>query len=142
MLIFLSTDCDNSDDLAKRADVALRLTGKPLIKGIKKKESGAPYCDNYYISVTHTDGVVMLALSDKPVGIDAEKSDRKVSETMKDIFNWTAYEAKCKLSGDGIKLSEVRAGGDYTDGVSFHTFLRGYVLAIAGGDKDLFVVCV
>ena len=142
MLIFLSTDCDNSDDLAKRADVALRLTGKPLIKGIKKKESGAPYCDNYYISVTHTDGVVMLALSDKPVGIDAEKSDRKVSETMKDIFNWTAYEAKCKLSGDGIKLSEVRAGGDYTDGVSFHTFLRGYVLAIAGGDKDIFVVCV
>lgn len=142
MLIFLSTDCDNSDDLAKRADVALRLTGKPLIKEIKKKESGAPYCDNYYISVTHTDGVVMLALSDKPVGIDAEKSDRKVSETMKDIFNWTAYEAKCKLSGDGIKLSEVRAGGDYTDGVSFHTFLRGYVLAIAGGDKDIFVVCV
>lgn len=142
MLIFLSTDCDNADDLAKRADVALRLTGKPLIGTLKKKESGAPYCDDYYLSVTHTDGVVMLALSDKPVGIDAEKSDRKVPETMKDIFNWTAYEAKCKLSGDGIKLSEVRAGGDYTDGVSFHTFLRGYVLAIAGGNKDLFVVCV
>ena len=78
MQIFLSTDCDNSDDLAKRADVALRLTGKPLIKEIKKKESGAPSCDDYYLSVTHTDGVVMLALSDKPVGIDAEKSDRKV----------------------------------------------------------------
>lgn len=142
MLIFLSDSCGGSEELAKRADAALAAVGKPLIKEIKKKESGAPYCDNYYISVTHTDGVVMLALSDKPVGIDAEKSDRKVPETMKDIFNWTAYEAKCKLSADGIKLSEVRAGGDYTDGVSFHTFLRGYVLAIAGGDKDLFVVCV
>lgn len=142
MLIFLSTDCDNSEELAKRADVALGLTGKPLIGKVKKKESGAPYCDNYCISVTHTDGVAMLALSDKPVGIDVEKKDRTAPETMKDIFNWTAYEAKCKLSGEGIKLSDVRAGGDYTDGVGFHTFLSDYLLAVAGGDEDVFIVCV
>lgn len=142
MLIFLSTGCESSEELVKRADVALGRTGKPLIGTLKKKESGAPYCDNYFASVSHTDGVVMLALSDKPVGIDVEKADRKVPAQMKDVFNWTAYEAKCKLSGEGIKLQEVRTGGDYTDGVSFHTFLKGYAIAVAGGDDSVFVVCV
>ncbi len=142
MLIFLSTVCESSEELVKRADVALGLTGKPIIGNIKKNESGAPYCENYFVSISHTDGVVMLALSDKPVGIDVEKADRKVPVQMKDVFNWTAYEAKCKLSGEGIKLSEVRAGGDYTDGVSFHSFLKGYVIAVAGGDDSVFVVCV
>lgn len=142
MLIFLSTGCESSEELTKKADVALKLSGKPLIGNVKKTDNGAPHCDNYFISFSHTDGVVMLALSDKPVGIDVEKSGRTVPSQMKDIFNWTAYEAKCKLSGEGIKLSEVRAGGDFKDGVSFHSFLDGYVIAVAGGEDSVFVICV
>ena len=61
---------------------------------------------------------------------------------MKDVRNWTAYEAKRKMTGEGIKLSEVKAGGDYTKGVTFHTFLDGYTVATVGGDETLFVICV
>lgn len=142
MLIFFSESCSTTDELAKRADVALSVVGKPIIGEIKKTETGAPYCKNYCLSVTHTDGVSLLALSSTPVGIDIEKKDRIVPESMKDVRNWTAYEAKCKLGGQGIRLSDVRTGGDYTNGVGFHSFVEGYTLAVAGGNDSLFVIVV
>lgn len=142
MLIFLSESCNTTDELAKRADVALSLTGKPLIGQIKKTDEGAPYCDRYCLSATHTEKIFVLALSSVPVGIDIEKNDRKVPDSMKDVRNWTAYEAKCKLKGQGIKLSDVRSGGDYTREVSFHGFMEGYTLAVAGGEGALFVAVV
>ena len=142
MLIFFSENCSTTDELATRADVALSVVGKPLIGEIKKTETGAPYCKNYCLSVTHTDGVSLLALSSTPVGIDIEKKDRIVPESMKDVRNWTAYEAKCKLGGQGIRLSDVRTGGDYTNGVGFHSFVEGYTLAVAGGNDSLFVIVV
>lgn len=142
MLIFLSTDCKDTRELAERADVALGIIGRPLIGDIGRTDDGAPVCGNWNMSVTHTDGIIMLALSDKPVGIDVEKTSREVPPAMRGIENWTAYEANCKLRGNGIKMSEVRQGGDHTDGVSFHYFLQGYTLAVAGGDGTIFVVCV
>ena len=141
MLIFLSFDGSGTLELAKRADKVLSATGKPLIGELKKKESGAPYCENYRVSVAHTDDVAVLALASSPVGIDVERSDREVPAPMKDIINWTAYEAKCKLRGDGTRLSEVREGGAFSDGVTFHTFLKGYTIAVAGGDASVFVSC-
>ena len=142
MLIFVSENNIATDELAKRADVALSVVGKPLIGEIKKTETGAPYCKNYCLSVTHTEGVSLLALSSTPVGIDIEKKDRIVPESMKDVRNWTAYEAKCKLGGQGIRLSDVRTGGDYTNGVGFHSFVEGYTLAVVGGNDSLFVIVV
>ena len=102
-----------------------------------RTEKGAPTCKNYGISATHTDGVILLALADVPVGIDVERADRKVPDSMRSVYNWTAYEAKRKMTGEGISLADVRKGGDYTDGVRFHSFLEGKVVAVAGGDDDV-----
>lgn len=142
MLIFVSTSCTDSAELAGRADAALSAIGKPPIGKIRKTDKGAPLCDNGYISVTHTDGIILLALSDKPIGIDAEKDGRTVPVSIGDIANWTAYEALCKLRGDGIRLSEIRAGGDFGKEVKFLTFLKGYTVAVAGGDDSVYVICV
>lgn len=142
MLIFFSDTCADSQELAERADKALSVIGKPLIGKITKKENGAPLCSNWNMSITHTDGIILLALSSKPVGIDIEREDREVPSSMVDIKNWTAYEAYRKMTGEGIKLSEVREGGDYTREAEFHYFIDGYILAVAGGEGALFTICV
>lgn len=137
MLIFVSTSCKTTEEIAAKADVVLAAAGKPLIGRVDRTEKGAPTCKNYGISATHTDGVILLALADVPVGIDVERADRKVPDSMRSVYNWTAYEAKRKMTGEGISLADVREGGDYTDGVRFHSFLEGKVVAVAGGDDDV-----
>lgn len=142
MLIFVSNSCKTTEEIAAKADAVLEAAGKPLIGRVERTQNGAPICKNYKMSVAHTDGVILLALADVPVGIDVEREDRKPVGSMKSIHNWTAYEAKRKMTGEGIRLSEVREGGDYADGVSFHTFLEGKTVAVAGGDDDVFAVWV
>lgn len=142
MLIFVSDTCKTTEEAARKADVVLATAGKPPIGDVQRTEKGAPYCKNYKMSVAHTEGILLLALSHFPVGIDVEREDRKAPESMKSIYNWTAYEAKRKMTGEGISLAEVREGGDHTEGVSFHTFLDGKVVAVAGGDGDVFAVWV
>lgn len=142
MLIFVSDSCNSTEEIAAKADVVLALAGKPLVGRVERTQNGAPKCKNYKISATHTDGVILLALADVPVGIDVEREDRKPPVSMRSIYNWTAYEAKRKMTGEGIKLAEIREGGDYTDGVSFHSFLDGKIVAIAGGGDDVFTVWV
>lgn len=142
MLIFVSDSCVDSAELALKADAALRLMDKPLIGNIRKTDKGAPYCNNYKISVTHTDSKILLAVSSLPVGVDIEREDREVPKSMRDVKNWTAYEALCKMRGEGIRLSEVRSGADYANDVRFLYFLKGYVIALAGADENVFVVCV
>lgn len=142
MLIFFSDKGITSCELEKRADVVLEKIGKKTVDIEGRTGQGAPISRNYRVSVTHTDNVTLLALSDKAVGIDIERNGRRVPKSMKDVRNWTAYEAKRKMTGEGIRLSEIRAGGDYTEGVTFHTFIDGYTVAVAGGDPTLFVICV
>lgn len=142
MLIFVSESCVDSAELALKADAALGLMDKPLIGDIRKTEKGAPYCNNYKISITHTDGKILLAVSSLPVGVDIEREDREVPKSMHDVKNWTAYEALCKMSGEGIRLSEVKSGADHTNDVRFLYFLKDYVIALAGEDEDVFVICV
>lgn len=142
MLIFVSTSCSTTEEIAAKADVVLTAAGRPQIGKVWRTQNGAPVCGHYKISASHTDGVILLALADVPVGIDVEREDRKVPESMRSIYNWTAYEAKRKMTGEGISLAEVREGGDHTEGVSFHTFLDGKVVAVAGGDGDVFAVWV
>lgn len=142
MLIFLSDKGISTAELVLAADEALTVMGKLPVGELVKTQSGAPKSMNYRVSVTHTGDLSLLAVASEAVGIDIEKNDRKVPESMKDVRNWTAYEAKRKMTGEGIKLSEVKAGGDYTKGVTFHMFLDGYTVATVGGDETLFVICV
>ncbi len=140
MLIFYTVSGVTTDELAEMADVALGKRGMAPVGKITRTKNGAPVSDNYRISFSHTTGLVVMACSDMPVGIDVEKDGRKVPAGMKDVRNWTAYEAKCKLTGEGIKLSEVRKGGDFTPGTRYPYVIKGYTVAVAGGDDGQIAV--
>jgi phosphopantetheinyl transferase len=90
----------------------------------KKHENGQPYAINpagnlFGVSISHTTGIVIAVLSAcYRVGIDAEKTDRKVSDALirrimhpDEVFDeqtppikvWTMKEAVLKLTGSGLR---------------------------------------
>lgn len=91
---------------------------------VDKLPSGAPYIkgDSHYLSLSHKDGRMVVALSDRPVGIDIERVvakdayfriaanyfAEKVEEGDADAFfrGWTRREAFGKMLGKGL-TSEV-----------------------------------
>ena len=99
-------------------------TGKPM-PPIAIAPKGKPYFENdpVHFSITHTKRHAFCALSDKPIGIDAEEADRKInlllaekilSEPEKKQYDkeedktralltfWVLKEAAAKCSGKGI----------------------------------------
>ena len=89
-------------------------------------ERGKPYFVNspWHFSISHTKKHVFCALSDRPVGLDAEETDRKVdprlaerilSEREKVRYGeaadkqaallrlWVLKEAAAKLTGEGLR---------------------------------------
>lgn len=86
---------------------------KEPLPEIEISSSGKPYLADrsYEYNLTHSNGVVVLAVSDEPIGIDIEKTGRviqqKIFETYLHLQNgtvadWTKFESYCKLSGGGI----------------------------------------
>lgn len=86
---------------------------------------GKPYFENnsVHFSITHTKHHVFCALSDRPVGIDAEETDRKISLLLAEkilsenekkqydraedkqkalLIFWVLKEAAAKCTGEGI----------------------------------------
>ena len=99
-------------------------TGNPM-PSIAIAAGGKPYFENdpVYFSITHTKRHVFCALSNKPIGIDAEETDRKInlllaekilSEPEKMQYDgaedkrkalltfWVLKEATAKCTGEGI----------------------------------------
>ena len=83
--------------------------------------NGKWVADNCYLSLSHTDGYVAAAVSDLPVGVDIERTDRKLAKGLYDrivcgkekalyaapdntqlLQLWTAKEAFLKAIGTGI----------------------------------------
>jgi phosphopantetheinyl transferase len=78
-------------------DKICRNTLKRTIKkaGFKKDYLGRPFFENYpnlFISITHSDGYVFVAVSNSAVGIDFEKIDLDSSEDLKIAFNDTDWK--------------------------------------------------
>ncbi len=89
---------------------------------IVKNEHGKPYfnnADNFYFNISHTEGVTVLAVSEREVGVDVEKvrkANFKIAERHflqneidyisycdKRFFEvWTKKEAFLKYKGTGI----------------------------------------
>ena len=100
-------------------------TGDPLPE-IRRTDRGKPYFadEKWHFSISHTKKHAFCALSDKPLGIDAEEKDRKIdlrlaekilSPMEKAQFDsapdkrlallrfWVLKEAAAKLSGEGLR---------------------------------------
>lgn len=123
------------EELLSAIDEKLKERGEKPIGTIRYDERGAPVCEGYFVSITHTGAKIVIAVSATPVGIDLEKSDRVPLRGAADIKRWTAYEAHCKLTGAGVRLSDVREGLPREEARYFDIF-PGYTLAVAGGERD------
>lgn len=116
----------------------------------KEAENGKPYAENLNIhfNISHSDDVVICAVSDEPVGVDIEKIreiDLKVAhrvfnskecdyvfedkdKTYERFFEiWTRREAYAKLSGDGISKISDNIPDDI---VELNPVISGYAVSI------------
>ena len=103
-----------------------RLYGGPLPE-VRRTKLGKPYFVDspLHFSVSHTKNYVFVALSDKPIGIDAEELDRDIKLSLAEKFLspgeyaqyenaqdkrlallrfWVLKEAAGKCTGEGLQL--------------------------------------
>ncbi len=103
-----------------------RLCGAPLPE-IRRTKLGKPYFidDPRHFSITHTPKHIFVALSDKPIGIDAEELDRHITPALAEkilspgefaqyrlaedqrralLTFWVLKEAEGKLTGEGLRI--------------------------------------
>ena len=99
--------------------------GKPL-PPIERTEKGKPYFpgSRLHFSISHTKGHVFCALSDRPIGIDAEEAERKIALPLAEkilspmemaqyaaaedprlalLTFWVLKEAAAKCDGTGLR---------------------------------------
>lgn len=109
-------------------------------------DSGKPYLSDRSLefNISHSYGKVVLAISDKPVGIDIEHTDRSIPEIVcRRFFNmteatveeWTKFESYSKLLGDGIY------GVSYppNDGEVFfktYTDIENYLVSVCSSENN------
>lgn len=107
------------------ADAYRELTGLALPE-IAVTDRGKPYFpgSEVFFSISHTRRHALVALADKPVGIDAEELDRQVSPKLAEkilspgelvqyrqaadpnralLTFWVLKEAQAKCSGEGLR---------------------------------------
>lgn len=112
-------------------------TGKPF-PAIARTEKGKPYFsgEKLHFSITHTKTCAFCALSDCPVGIDAEPQTRKINpahaqkllspeeymqyENAADpnralLTFWVLKEAEAKCTGEGIRIHPTHTTFSLTD---------------------------
>lgn len=93
---------------------------------IRRTERGKPYFvdDPRHFSISHTKSYVFCALSDRPIGIDAEEKDRPIKLSLAEkilspsekeqflqasdprqalLIFWVLKEAAAKCSGEGLR---------------------------------------
>lgn len=126
-------------------EVLQRYYGYPMDKiQLCKTEDGKPYCkdSSLQFSLCHTDGLSLVAISDFPCGIDAEKSDRVVSDRVAGRFlkreaatvlDWTRYESIGKLIGCGIPYDPSLMQSYHT---RVYNQIEGYTVCCASFRED------
>lgn len=135
-MIVLSQDIDNAQRSTRReversavATLLQQYFGHRVERGVR--EHGQPYLRDYphlHMSVSHSLGRVVVALSEEPIGIDLERYDERILRivprilpedaqhylescplgirvAMAHIF-WTSSEALYKLVGDSELISD------------------------------------
>ena len=135
------------------------LTGEEELPEIGKMPRGKHYflTGNLHFSITHTKTRVFCAISDKPIGIDAENLDRQLnpnlaekilSPTELDLYRaapagarnelllrlWVMKEAEVKCSGLGLRGYPNHT--DYRPDDPRITVMHGCVVAVIEGEAD------
>lgn len=118
--------------------------------------NGKWVADNCYLSLSHTDGYVAAAVSDLPVGVDIERTNRRLAKGLYDrivcgkekalyaapdntqlLQLWTAKEAVFKQTdnNDGLTVSQI----DTTAHKVQTTVTEEFVLSIATDCEEVII---
>lgn len=118
--------------------------------------NGKWVADNCYLSLSHTDGYVAAVVSDLPVGIDIERTNRKLAKGLYErivcgkekalyaapdntqlLQLWTAKEAVFKQTdnNDGLTVSQI----DTTTHKVQTTVTEEFVLSVATDCKEVII---
>ena len=109
----------------------------PAGSQIKRDKNGKPYTDGVHFSVTHTGDIALIAVSDSPVGIDAEiireqkhksvlgrftpREQSEISSTSEFLRHWVVKEAYIKFIGGtlahDLKMLEYYGGQLFYNGL-------------------------
>ena len=109
-----------------------------------KTEAGKPYFRDVPIcfSISHTEGLVVVAVGNTQLGVDAEKADRILKKGIgarflhkeeADISDWVMYESVGKMQGCGIPYDPSEIHDAYF--CKIYRDVAGYVVCCAGYDN-------
>ena len=146
--------------LRKVAGDFLQIRGEEIT--LCEAASGKPYFPffpEYHFSLSHTEGAVLVAVSDQPIGADIEHS-RFVEEAVFDrvltrserkamllhsagakasfLEIWTRKEAYLKWTGEGlfVSLDKIDTTKSYKDGLFFTSSFHGYTFSLFGNISE------
>lgn len=152
----LGTCSGHEAGLQLLAQMYRQQTGQPLPQ-IFRTPRGKPYFKDsaVHFSISHTKGRVFCVLSDRPVGIDAEETDRqadlRLAEKILSASEWEQYEKaqdkkKALLQFWVLKEAFVKCTGEGLRGYPNHTafslddprlqVLDGCFVAVIEEDKN------
>ncbi len=119
-----------------------------------KSENGKWLCDDFYFSITHSDNLVAVGISDKPIGIDLEiikphkdiltqkiltDTEKKQMQSLAKeqqmeyfIKLWTLKECEFKRVGQGAFISKKIEASDHCASIKIKDKLNTYFLSFAG----------
>ena len=137
MIIYYSI---NKDEESVKKEALKRASAfyNKNISEIQKTPKGKPILENLFISISHTKNILVIAFSEKNIGIDIEALDRKIKIKMT-IKEWTEYESFCKWTGEGI--STLSLYKPYPKDNIFNIVdISGYIISVCSEDRDYLIV--
>ena len=131
------------------------VAGLPLIEYTEKGKPFISYGSPFF-NISHTDGCIFIAISDREIGIDAEVKrafDSKVADRYfsqaentyvsaavdKDVAYtriWTRKEAYVKYTGEGIDLSRFREVDAFDERIATFSVENKYTLSVCSDGES------
>ncbi|MGN0797645.1 MAG: 4'-phosphopantetheinyl transferase family protein [Christensenellales bacterium] len=137
MKVYIVKVADKSSAIEKVKIAYANDVGKELVWNYDKQ--GKPIGDNCNLSISHTSGVYVLAVSDRELGVDVESQSRHISPKLGNIKLWTQKEAYGKMLGTGLTRDIVESfEGD--DRVQTIDLDGQYWLSVCSEDRELKIV--
>ena len=117
--------------IGKTVELGRLSSGKPVVLYDGKEEG--------YVSVSHTENVVLIAFCDSEVGIDIENSNRQTPKKIcADITEWTQKEAYSKYLGTGLTREILNNSVPY--GLVDSFIMDEYTVSVASADKKVDII--
>ncbi len=137
MKAYIVKDADKQSAIEKVKIAYANDVGKELVWDYDAQ--GKPISDGCNLSISHTTGVYVLAVSDSKVGIDIENQNRRIPPKLGDIRLWTQKEAYGKMLGTGL-TREIRDCFEGDDRVQTVDVDGQYWLSVCSEDRELKIV--